>query len=294
MGKEEFNETEKRIVELLNGFEPKLLIGDKNELYGSLFVFDSPKQLKQANARLNRLLSLNDESIYAYIWNSLTGYEDHSNFSGPLKELWNRLKAYRADFFNHVNYNKTPVLTFENGTLSPMTQQESDYLTETILNESDSSPECKEFCPSLLQYDHAEKATFTIKNNKHETVGHVALAIVDSVPVYTLNTYNLEYYICPQFRKQGFASAAVKTLIKAVLNDEIILDFKDDNMQYTFITRPLDAKLINVYIKSNNIASLKTATAAGFIKQGTVLTVDSNNMICEYVNMSIIKPAKRL
>lgn len=261
----------------------------------SLFLYINENNGKSKSAVLNYLLSLKDEEINWFLRNQSNFYE-YDNLEGPAKgfvagiigkkEKWN---ADRESYLsNEKTYNQTAPINFEMGQLVPMTKQDRDFLVETIKADSVSLS----FLSSLNFFNRQTRAMFTIKRDD-AIIGYMGFSQIEWLMVAeTNNTYNIEYYICPQYRKQHFAKKALESLLKAAFNGEIIV-YKDGddyfNERYEYFAVTLEFRLIKSLIEPDNLASIGLSKSVGFKEYGSVFYIDKENKAHELKNLLLFK-----
>lgn len=104
-----------------------------------------------------------------------------------------------------------------------------------------------------------------IDKESNELIGYVALTSIRNDVVY-----NLEYFIMPSYRMQGYAKEAVTELIKAVKNKEVfILEKTIREGVLKVITA--DIRCIETQIRVNNIPSLRLVNSLGFTQNGKIV-----------------------
>ena len=266
-------------------------------LYNFLCYDYTEENGKLKNEMVNYLLSLHDEGIDWFFWNILSFYDD-SYFDGLAKELVEKFDKAKDDYYyerglyssGEKQYNQTAPIDFEMGQLVPMTDEYQTALSDIIKTEKETLEGCEAFIASLSWYNRQSRAIFVIKNN-NEIVGYTGFSEMQTIgAVETKNTYNLEYYICPQFRGKHYAKNALKALIDAAFTKRIIVNKDGDNygQKYKYIAAPLEVKMIKALISPENIASINTAKSLGFKEYGSMLYVDKANNICEHKNFVLI------
>ena len=266
-------------------------------LYNFLCYDYTEENGKLKNGMINYLLSLHDEEIDWFFWNVMYFYDD-SYFDGLAREFVDSIEKAKENYNNEwelyssgeKQYNQTSPIDFEMGQLVPMTDEYQSALSDIIKTEKQTLEGCEAFIASLSWYNRQSRAMFAIKN-KDEIAGYAGFTEMQGIgAVETKNTYNLEYYICPQYRGKHYAKTAVKAIIDAAFTKNIIVNKDGDNygQKYKYIAVPLEVKLIKASIDPNNIASINTAKSLGFKEYGSMLYVDKANNICEHKNFVLI------
>ena len=260
-----------------------------------LFALIDEDNGKAKSAIFNYLLSIKSEEINWFFRNQSNFYE-YDYLEGPAKEFvesitekkekWNaERKAYRSA---EKTYNQTAPINFGMGQLVPMAKNDRDYLIEIIKTEGTNLS----FVSSLSFFNRQNRAMFTIKRDD-VIIGYIGFSQIEWLMVEnTNNTYNIEYYICPQFRKNHFAKKALETLIKAAFNGEIIV-YKDGdeyfNERYEYFAVALEFRLIKSLIEPNNLASIGLSKSVGFKEYGSVFYIDKENNAHELKNLLLFK-----
>lgn len=255
------------------------------------------EDMKAVNEMVNFLLSLNDEEIRSFCWNK--AYKrDNVIYDGALKEMLDELEEAKEVWYRDYNeylddkklFNQTGTIECGELKLVPTTVTDSEYLQKVL--KTDDNVFAKGFYVSIRQFNRDSRAAFTIFNLQNDIVGFIALdGIQGSISVLpTEKTYNLEYYICPGFRGKRYAEIAAKTLLKATFAGKISVkkDGDEYGARYRFITVTLDVKLVNAWMKPDNVGSIKTALAIGFKDYGTILTI-KNDKVVEYKNLAMVR-----
>lgn len=252
---------------------------------------------KLKNGMVNYLLSLHDKEIDWFFWNILSFYDD-SYFDGLAREFVDSVVKAKDDYYcewelyssGKKQYNQTSPIDFEMGQLVPMTDEYQNALSDIIKTEKGTLESYEAFIFSLACHNRQSRTMFAIRLD-NEVLGYVGLSELQVIGVAeTKNTYNLEYYICPQFRGKHYAKTALKAIIDAAFTKKIVLvkDGEDYGQKYKYIAVPLEVKLIKALINPNNIASINTAKSLGFKEYGSIIHIDEKNNICEHKNLVLI------
>lgn len=81
--------------------------------------------------------------------------------------------------------------------------------------------------------------------------------------------YNIEYYILPEYRNNGYAKEAIETIIKAVKENKLII-FEETIRDGAFNKVKANIKCIEAKIRDNNIPSINLIKKFGFKENGVI------------------------
>lgn len=176
--------------------------------------------------------------------------------------------------------NKTPDISFERGCITPLCDKHKPFLQRTMRGEwrktlSEKERSDIESIQCGVEYGNckgAEALSFVVLNNDKSLVGYFMLtkggyfSMRDSI-----ETYNLEYYTLPEYRKMGYMKGALKAFMLAVQDGKIQYVEDDPILNYFEPSEILPLKVLNVIIQTSNLSSVRTIEAVGgFEKQGTI------------------------
>jgi len=249
------------------------------------------------NEMINYLLSLNDETIYSFLWNKCYSIDDDAAKDAykdllikveEAKKVWTaEIKEYSS---NKKLWNRTQPISCGELQLIPTTENDHLRLLETLATDTD--PIAADFDPSIKAFNQHWKASFTIWDSDNELVGFIALddisGLIATLPTY--NTYNLEYYICPAFRGKKYTTTAIRGLLDAAFSGKIIMtqDGEAYGKRYTCLTIPMEIKIVKVLAHTKNVPSIRAAISAGFEDHGSILTANEDNVITEFKNLIMV------
>ena len=106
---------------------------------------------------------------------------------------------------------------------------------------------------------------FAIKlNETNELIGSTGISLIRNDAFY-----NLEYYIFPKYRHNGYAYEAVDLLIDKAKNHELKV-LKETLREGVYEEEIAPVKCLEATIRDNNIASIKLVEKLGFRKDGII------------------------
>lgn len=104
------------------------------------------------------------------------------------------------------------------------------------------------------------KLSFIIKENAtNECIGNIDL----NFPSGNSRTYNLAYFVFPDYRRKGYAKEAVLALLNAVKNKEVFT-LADTIREGIYEKKAVDLQYLQLSISADNIASNELIKSLGF------------------------------
>ncbi len=185
----------------------------------------------------------------------------------------------KEEKFNSPFHVTPPVIT-RRLTLSAMDEKTAGLLKEEVLKEG----EIHAFIKSLDTYLFKPKMFFSvIRNDTHEPVGYIGLTFVKYWgAVASEKTCNLEYYIIPRHRKNGFLSEAAPKVLELAFEGKIET-IDDPNHDYAMEKSSATIEMVKIMCDSKNEISCKCAISLGFQKEGTMSFVKDGKIYSEHI-----------
>lgn len=253
--------------------------------------FTNPERAKISNKLVNYLLELNDEDINAFVWR-LSGVVDLNKLEGKLKDFAEEREKCKDNYDNYIGFHQTPTIKFSKGTLSVMTDEESDIVNSFLFEEQSNIHEYGHLIIAVSSHDHEERLSFTICNKKNEVVGFAALYHLYLCPERTHYTYDLCFYVLPKYRNQGYAKSALMALINKAFNKKLIYAREDDMFDYKYIPMPVDIRCLQVWTSTENVECIKLLQHFDFTNQGTLLVVNHDGSVSSNYNFTLLNPKR--
>lgn len=235
---------------------------------------------KNANLLIECLLEKEDEEVYWYIWDNVA--YSISMLSDPLP-LTQKMKEWyllgKEEKFNSP-FHISPSFVTQRLTLSAMDENTACLLKEEILKEG----EIHTFIESLDTYSYKPKMFFSMfRNDTDEPVGYIGLTFVKNWgAVASENTCNLEYYIIPRHRRNGFLLEAAKKIVELAFEGKIET-IDDPHHDYFMEKSSATIEMIKIMCDSKNQASCRCAISLGFQEEGTMSFVRDGKIYFEHI-----------
>ncbi len=122
-----------------------------------------------------------------------------------------------------------------------------------------------------------------IRNDTNELVGYIGLTFKKQCGVANSNsTCNLEYYIIPKHRRNGFAMEALKKVVELASKDRIEI-FSDNHHNYIMEKSNANIDIIKIMCDCTNQISYKCALSLGFKEEGKVSLINDGKIYYAYV-----------
>lgn len=250
---------------------------------------------KQINKIVNHLLRQEDFDITNTFWRYFPFNTDGLVFDGLLKDFAEKRKCVLEEHSHYEGniYNRTKDIPFAKGIITPLRNGHRQILVEEITKEMDAAPNSHEryelscFCDSVKDANrqHGEKPSFCILNTEGELVAYISLTEGGYFGFRpSSNTFNLEYYTIPKFRRMGLLKDGLKALLQAIHEGKIHIIKNDPMFTYNAEVQPLKVRLINALVYKDNEASIRSVESLGlFEKMGLVKLAENDNEIKEVV-----------
>ena len=273
------DEPEKNVIhELLKKhFED---FGEKGWYTG--FYADVPRTLDYTEY----LLGLNDEDVKTEIWNSMT-YKLENEFPElkPLvdsSEQYPLLKAFikeREDAYFHYIPANQPIEA-ERILLKPMPDGDAKFIFESIKQDHAIIPTFWNCYPDDSVIDESFSRAFLYRSRLAFFPGYFGIYLANvETPIgyvglmeYAKNEhgksiFNIEYYILPAYRHNGYAKDACQVVLQA-LADKRINGAKETARNDVYTTEPFDPCLVLGRCQKENEVSKHVLESLGFVYDG--------------------------
>ncbi len=177
-------------------------------------------------------------------------------------------------------FHITPSVYTQRLTLSAMDENTACLLKEEVLKEG----EIHAFIESLDAYLYKPRMFFSIlRNDTNEPVGYIGLTFKNIWGVVASeNTCNLEYYIIPRHRRNGFLLEAAKKIVELAFEGKIET-IDDPHHDYIMEKSNATIEMIKIMCDSKNQASCRCAISLGFQKEGTMSYVKDEKIYFEHI-----------
>lgn len=244
------------------------------------------QNVSKRNEMLSFLLERKQKQLINAIWKNIP-IDDDSYFSDEkLKVFIEKRKDILEDHAS-IGMNASDAFGFSDYSIVRLNTDQSNELLYAVQSERRSTIdwydyEIENFKMSFKDFSKGpfcgsdSGLSFAIVSNDYDVMGYIGLDPMKTIgPLTSKYTYNLSYYMLPQYRGKGLMKAALKTFIKALFDSKIctyysasrICSRKDD---YFAEAKPLKIRLLIATAVTENIASIKLIESLNFEKSGTV------------------------
>ena len=248
------------------------------------FYADVPRTLDYTEY----LLSLNDEDVKTGIWNSMT-YKLENEFPElkPLvdsSEQYPLLKAFikeREDAYYHFGPVNQPIEA-ERILLKPMPDGDAKFIFESIKQDHAIIPTFWNCYPDDSVIDESFSRAFLYRSRLAFFPGYFGIYLANvETPIgyvglmeYAKNEhgksiFNIEYYILPAYRHNGYAKDACRVVLQA-LADKRINGAKETTRNDVYTSEPFDPFLVLGRCQKENEASKHILESLGFVYDGLI------------------------
>ncbi len=114
---------------------------------------------------------------------------------------------------------------------------------------------------SQAHQKYAQLSFAVLLKQNNEFIGSIALNEMNDAK------YHLEYYIKPEYRKNGYAFEAVQEILKRAFNNKLVV-LRDTIKYSVYNKKTINAKCIYARVDTNNLPSIGLLEKLGFKKDG--------------------------
>lgn len=247
------------------------------------------KKYKDKIENINILIDENEKESIRYLWNHLylpyeyemdedyteasKGFID-SYYSKRKEWVENTTLFHHDDISQNVLRNINEPLIGDRIILRAAKEKEDELYYKHLVEDGDfyyyTMIPLEKGNPHLISYNIYYPYSFVVTLKEDDTpIGVVGLRNIrkDSTHTERLEASVLSYYIYKEYRQNGYAKEALKLLLNAYFNEDLIGITKTD---YNFEMEIERVKAISVSLDCsiNNIPSIKLAKSMGFIEEG--------------------------
>lgn len=219
------------------------------------------------------------EDVYWFIWDNMFYITNVANPGVLTGEMRSKYEKSRDEFYSSIFHVSDPVTT-ERLRLATMDDTVADFLKDELKKES----EREDFINSLDSYLEAPRMFFSITRIcDNKIIGYIGLMLLERFgAAFSENTCNLEYYIIPDARGNGYLKEAAQKIVDIAFSGKITVQ-QPSHHKYIIEKVNLPIKIIKIMCNVNNLASYKCAVSLGFKEEGTLSFVKNGEIYQEYV-----------
>ena len=244
-------------------------------------------------ARLNKIVNGlldEDDKIIDCLWRYFPLNADGYRFDGKARKFAEkRIKTLREYFANEGNlYNRTRDIPFARGRLTPVTNGHREILLAGIRKDMKTKNkrdfqefDCFRNSIECANRQGGRKPSFAVVDDHRGAVGYISIEEGEYFSMRSsADTYNFEYYVVPEARREGYMKEAIPPLIQAVADGKIRVLRENPLLAHDAKVERVRIRMLNALIYEDNAASIRTIKSTKlFEENGTIKLVDSKGVV---------------